>query len=868
MSKEFDQQRADELMTLRQRIAEMEHALEHRSAQFALINDVSNNIAAVLTLDEVFDRAVQLILDSFGYHHVALFTLDLEGSHLEMRARVGDFADLFPADHRLTLGQGIVGWVGSHVESFLSNEVSIEPRYVNLYPDLIPTRSELSVPIQMGGELLGVLDVQSPLVNAFDENDVLVIETIADQVAVAIENARLYAAVQQELEERQRVERETQERRLYLEGVLSAAPDAIVTLDRHHNVVEWNPGAESLFGYMPDEAVGRDLDQLICRSDVLEEAVALTSAVLSGQSVAPRETLRYRKDGSPVDVILAGSPILLGDELIGSVAVYTDITERVRAEKTLSQRAVELRAVALVSAALRDAHSVEEMVSVVLSHTVGVLGATYGTIFLTEPETDELVARACHPPGLYPLGMRHHRDEGITGYVATTGEMYVTEHLPSDPLADIRPEEAQFVIAVRRHVSVPLRTQESTVGVMHIGWSDQRLLSAEDMRLLASIADIAANALNRASVMEGLEAEVMARTAEIRAEKEKSEAILRSVGDAIGMFNVQQRIEYVNEAFSALTGYSAEEVIGQQTDLVVAAKLPDWEWQALQKAIATGAVWRGEATIRRKDGRTYDAATTIAPVRDMDGDPIGFVSSHRDISRLKALDRARRQFITSISHELRTPLTSLQLYLSLLQDEDQSERASRYLELTVDQTKRLIRLTEDILEITALDSGDGARDWKTVCLSTVVETAVACFQDHAAVAELTLTIKPFPPDLPSVRGDQARLTQALVELLENAVIFTPNGGHIAVAVQRIQHEGQTWLTIAVQDDGPGIPEEEQERVFDRFFRGSLVETGTVPGTGLGLSIVWEIMQAHGGRVTVDSKEGQGSVFALWLRTVS
>jgi len=185
-----------------------DEALEKRVTQLALISDVGGKIAAVLELDSVLDRTARLVQESFGYHHVALFTVDREQGELVMRARAGDFVYLFPPDHRLKLGQGMVGWVGRHGEALQANDVDAEPRYVNLYPDIVPTRSELSVPIRVGRVVVGVLDVQSPQLNAFDENDVMVIETLADQIAAAIENARLYEAVQRELTERKRAERQ------------------------------------------------------------------------------------------------------------------------------------------------------------------------------------------------------------------------------------------------------------------------------------------------------------------------------------------------------------------------------------------------------------------------------------------------------------------------------------------------------------------------------------------------------------------------------------------------------------------------------------------------------------------------------------
>jgi PAS domain S-box-containing protein len=181
-----------------------EEALKRRAAQLALLGDIGGKIAAVLDLDSVLDRAARLVQESFGYHHVALFTVDRDGGVLVMRARAGDFAHLFPLDHRLKLGQGIVGWVGQQGEKLLANDVSAEPRYVNLYPDVITTQSELSVPIRVAQEIVGVFDVQSPQLNAFDENDVVAMETLVSQIAAAIESARLYEALR-ESEARSRI---------------------------------------------------------------------------------------------------------------------------------------------------------------------------------------------------------------------------------------------------------------------------------------------------------------------------------------------------------------------------------------------------------------------------------------------------------------------------------------------------------------------------------------------------------------------------------------------------------------------------------------------------------------------------------------
>jgi PAS domain S-box-containing protein len=173
-----------------------EDALQQRASQLALLNKIGRQVAALLDLDEVLDRAAHLVQELFGFHHIGLFTQAKGTDRLVMKAWADEFAPLFPPDHSVALGQGMVGWVGLHGETLLANDAAAEPHFVNLNSDRLPTCSELSVPIRIGDEIVGVLDVQSPQPNAFDENDVMVLETLASQIAIAVENARLFTEAQ------------------------------------------------------------------------------------------------------------------------------------------------------------------------------------------------------------------------------------------------------------------------------------------------------------------------------------------------------------------------------------------------------------------------------------------------------------------------------------------------------------------------------------------------------------------------------------------------------------------------------------------------------------------------------------------------
>jgi signal transduction histidine kinase len=225
--------------------------------------------------------------------------------------------------------------------------------------------------------------------------------------------------------------------------------------------------------------------------------------------------------------------------------------------------------------------------------------------------------------------------------------------------------------------------------------------------------------------------------------------------------------------------------------------------------------------------------------------------------------------MSNVSHELRTPVTNIKLYTQLLQRGLSSEKTERYLQVLGEQVDRLGHLVEDILEITALSSAPTVTTWELIPVSTIVQDAITRFQDRAQAADLDLVSKPLPPDRLTVQGNGNRLGLALSKLLENAITFTPAGGRITIEAGTTEASGQSWVTIAVQDTGPGISAEEQEHIFDRFYRGILAESGHVPGTGLGLSMVQEILRDHGGRVTVESDNvpGEGSTFTLWLPTI-
>lgn len=321
-------------------------------------------------------------------------------------------------------------------------------------------------------------------------------------------------------------------------------------------------------------------------------------------------------------------------------------------------------------------------------------------------------------------------------------------------------------------------------------------------------------------------------------------------------------IQYGNQAFSHLTGFGLDEIIGKPFPALT--NIPDKEMAPFwgQLPMNPGHVWQAETVIERKDGRSLDIQASITPIYDANGGLLEYVVQLRNISLRRQLERAQQQFINNTSHELRTPLTNIRLYLQLL--EKRPENQSKYLQVLNREVGRLQSLLGDIMEITALTASGGATSWQTTSTVVVVKSALNALRREIAAKKLLLQISPTEEDTPPISGDPARLKQALSEILENAINFSQPESKIIVAIGTQEKFGRDWVTISVQDSGPGIPADEQSYVFERFFRGAMSESGNIPGTGLGLSIAQAIIKAHGGRIIVDSLVGLGSTFTILL----
>jgi PAS domain S-box-containing protein len=354
--------------------------------------------------------------------------------------------------------------------------------------------------------------------------------------------------------------------------------------------------------------------------------------------------------------------------------------------------------------------------------------------------------------------------------------------------------------------------------------------------------------------------------AALQAERDRLDALLTNVGDAVMVTDPKGTIEYVNPGWERLNGYTAEEALGKTPRLIQSGHHPSDFYVDMWETINSGRTWRGEVVNLHKDGSFYDAALTITPVLSETSEVINFVGVLHDISSLKQLDRIKDQFVSDVSHELRTPLTNICLYLDLLKRTvNDPDRAARYLETLTRESERLTNLINDLLSLSSLTADAVAFEPITLDINHLLKGLVEDRSTLAASRGLNLTMAA-DESIPKITGDERMLTQVFNNLLTNAMNYTSDGGRISLRTYARSRTDRQWVVVEVEDNGLGIPPDEITMIFRRFYRGRASQNTSVAGTGLGLPICKEIIDRHNGRITVESDgvPGRDSRFFVWL----
>ena len=529
-------------------------------------------------------------------------------------------------------------------------------------------------------------------------------------------------------------------------------------------------------------------------------------------------------------------------------------------KKELRGRTRELAALLAISQTATQSLETEKILNDTLDKSLEILDFDVGYIRTLDAEKKNLivrVARGLSSPEFLSTSFPLDSPDPIVGKIVfKTQKPYIGADIRKDPMFQARTMEKEGVISL---AMVPIVSKQRAMGFIAVGSKKFHKFTKREVRLLVAFSSQLGSALENAQLYD-----------EVNKEKAYIENLVDNAGDAIISTDVEDRILTWNHGAEVIFGYSKEETVGQSLTILLPSHRAGELEEIRDKVRITGVIRNLEVRRIRKDGIIIEASLAVSPIRDKDDNVIGFLHLARDVTekkryeqRLKELDKMKSAFVSNVSHELRTPLTAIKASADNMLDRligDLNGKQVGYLTRIKSNSDRLARLINDLLDLSTIEAGKIDLRPTKLSLVTLVKEAAESLRPVATEKLINLTVMSADPGV-IAWADRDKVIQVLMNLIGNALKFAPTRGKVTIAVAR---NSAAWMQISVTDTGPGIPAEEVNKVFGRFYQIGQAGTQKTQGTGLGLAISKALVEMHGGKIWVESEAGKGSTFSFTL----
>jgi PAS domain S-box-containing protein len=786
--------------------AEEELAVGHR--ELAALHETAVGLIDELDVDKLLELILGRAGELVGTQDCYVYLRDDERGELVVRLGTGLFADQIGFSARK--GEGIAGRVW---ETGRPLAVEDYQAWTGRRPEFagFPMAAVVGVPLLSRRDVVGVIGLAHSEKAAFGETEVALLSRFAHLASLALENARLYSSA--------RASEET------FKALVSNVPGAIYrcAMDADWTMQFLSDTIEQISGYPAADFVG---NRVRTYASIIhpEDASHVEETVGDG---APY-SVEYRivhADGGVRWVFERGQAVRdAAGELWLDGAIF-DISEQKAAEEERVKLAV----------------IVESSDDAIMS------GSTDGLLTSWNPGAERMFGYSAEEVIGKPITLLTPPDRA--------GE-------PNERLHEVL--ASGDVV----HVETVRRRKDGGLVEVAFTYSPIRNGNGEIVGVSAIARDIGERRRAEAALGES---------------EAKFRAMVETTQEWVWAVDEQGRHIYSNPGVERILGYRPDELFDRDgVDLVHEEDRDLVTWLTHDKRVRKEG-WSGIVLRwRHKDGSYRYLETSATPVLDEAGELRGFRGTDRDVTdrvqaeqererllareraqnqRLRELDKLKDEFIALVSHELRTPLTSIRGYTELLLDGaagDISDDQRQFLGVVDRNSQRLLHLVGDLLFLAQIEAGKLALDLGAIDLAAVASDSVEAARPAAEEREITLTLATSP--VPLLAGDHARLGQLVDNLVSNAIKFTPAAGRVDVRVR--SHKGQA--VIEVRDSGIGIPKGEKKFLFQRFYRTSSATEQAIQGTGLGLAISKAIVEAHGGAIAVESREGAGTTFRVTL----
>ncbi|MBI2361338.1 MAG: PAS domain S-box protein [Deltaproteobacteria bacterium] len=519
----------------------------------------------------------------------------------------------------------------------------------------------------------------------------------------------------------------------------------------------------------------------------------------------------------------------------------------------------DLSALLAVAEVATQSLDIGKILNDTLDKSLEILGFDVGFIRILDSEgkrMDVRAARGLRSPEFQRISTPVDERRNVTRIVFETKEPYVCSDIRKNRLYKNRTMEREGVVST---AAAPVLSKNRVLGIIVAGSRKYHRFTPREIRLLTAFGSQLGMALENAELYD-----------EASRSKAYIESLVESAGDAVISTDLEGRILTWNRAAQVIFGYAKDEALGNHLAILVPPGR-EKELEEIQNKVQLSGVIRNlEVRRKRKDGVVIDAALAVSPIVDEQGNAVGFLHLAKDITekqryekRLKELDRMKSDFVSNVSHELRTPLTAIKGSVDNMLDGITgalNEKQMRYLARIKSNADRLSRLINELLDLSRIEAGK--IDLRPADISLVALTREVNESLRPVAAEKLISLEVASPDTDvSAWAERDKVAQVLMNLIGNAVKFTPSHGKVTVGVRR---NGDEWVEISIADTGPGIPAEEAGRIFDKFYQVAREDRHKTKGTGLGLAISKALVEMHGGKIWLESGAGRGSTFYFTL----
>jgi polar amino acid transport system substrate-binding protein len=485
----------------------------------------------------------------------------------------------------------------------------------------------------------------------------------------------------------------------------------------------------------------------------------------------------------------------------------------------------------------------------ICKHLVEVGGYKTASVVLNEGKNGSVVAGYCR------------NDSGSGGYLVSS-----TVNIASSTANKAIKSEA--VTIERSVVAIPLWGEGIVIGALGISSIDETDFDEEEVALLTELAENMAYSVVAIRLKE---------------EHREAEELVRKLSQAVEQSPVtivitdrNGTIEYVNPCFTKITGYTAQEAVGQNPRMLKSGVQNSEFYRTLWDLVSGGFEWHGELCNKKKNGEVYWESASISPVRNSDGEITHYVAVKEDITDQKhayeelqrakaeaeAATTAKSSFLANMSHEIRTPMNAVIGMLYLVQQSELCDKQKSYIMKAEGAAKSLLKIINDILDFSKIEAGRLQMEIIPFLLSEVITkiTDIAPVNIGNKKVDLVISISPDTPDF--LNGDPLRLGQILLNLVSNAIKFTEKGTVLVSISIDSMSDDKVRIRFCVEDSGIGMTTEQKGKLFGAFSQADSSTTRRFGGTGLGLTISKQLVELMGGEISVDSEEGIGSRFTF------